>query len=130
MISGQLGEGPIESARTRLGEGTLGGAVAVKASARVEFQQLVLVAPAFRRLTGHGLGEVPDPHDPELGAIGRHTHSNTLIAHGDRDETVILADSIAWATPREVPIVVVPGADHFFHRKLNILREAVGRWLA
>ena len=109
---------------------SFGGAVAVKASARIEFRQLVLVAPAFRRLTGHGLGEAPDPNDPELGEIGRHTLANTLVVHGDRDETVLLADSIAWATLREVPIVVAPGADHFFHRKLNILREAVGRWLA
>jgi alpha/beta superfamily hydrolase len=109
---------------------SFGGAVAVRASARVDFQQLVLVAPAFRRLTGHGLGEPPDPGDPELGAEGRHTLSNTLIVHGDRDETVLLADSIAWASLREVPIVVAPGADHFFHRKLHILREAVARWVA
>ena len=108
---------------------SFGGAVAVRASARTEFQHLVLVAPAFRRLTGEGLGAVPDPHDPELGAEGRHTLANTVIVHGDRDETVLLADSIAWGTLREVPIVVVPGADHFFHRKLHILRDAVGRWV-
>ncbi len=109
---------------------SFGGAVAVRASAREEFQHLVLVAPAFRRLTGHGLGAAPDPHDPELGQEGRHSLSNTLVVHGDRDETVLLEDSIAWATPRDVPIVVVPGADHFFHRKLHILREAVARWVA
>ena len=109
---------------------SFGGAVAVRASARVEFQHLVLVAPAFRRLTGGGLGAVPDPRAPELGEEGRHTHVNTLIVHGDRDETVLLEDSIAWATLREVPVVVVPGADHFFHRKLHILREAVARWVA
>ena len=40
-----------------------------------------------------------------------------------------LADSIAWATPREVPVVVVPGGEHFFHRKLHVLREAVARWI-
>jgi hypothetical protein len=108
---------------------SFGGAVCVRASARVEFQQLVLVAPAFRRLTGHGLGEPPDPNDAHLGEHGRHTHANTLVVHGDLDETVILADSIGWATLREVPIVVVPGADHFFHRKLHILREAISRWV-
>lgn len=109
---------------------SFGGAVTVRASARVDFQHLVLVAPGFRRLTGHGLGAAPDPHDPELGEIGRHTLQNTLVIHGDRDETVPLQDSIAWATPREVPVVVVPGADHFFHRKLHILREAAARWVA
>ena len=109
---------------------SFGGAIAVKASAREDFQHLVLVAPAFRRLTGHGLGAAPDPHDPELGKEGRHGLANTLVVHGDRDETVLLEDSLAWATPRDVPIVVVPGADHFFHRKLHIVRDAVGRWVA
>ena len=108
---------------------SFGGAVAVRASARTHFHHLVLVAPAFRRLTGEGLGAVPDPADPELGAEGRHTLANTVIVHGDRDETVLLQDSIAWATLREVPIVVVPGADHFFHRKLHVLRDAVARWI-
>jgi alpha/beta superfamily hydrolase len=109
---------------------SFGGAVAVRASAHVDFHQLVLVAPAFRRLTGEGLGAAPDPADPELGAEGRHTLANTLIVHGDRDETVSLRDSVEWATRRDVPIVVVPGADHFFHRKLHVLREAVRRWVA
>lgn len=118
---------------------SFGGAVAVKASERVDFRHLVLVAPAFRRLTGSmipapegtpGLGAAPDARDPELGAEGRHTLANTVILHGDRDETVLLEDSIAWATLREVPVVVVPGADHFFHRKLHVLRESVRRWIA
>jgi alpha/beta superfamily hydrolase len=108
---------------------SFGGAVATRASDRVDFVQLVLVAPGFRRLTGHGLGEAPDPNDPNLGAPGRHTTSNTVIVHGDLDETVPLADSIAWALVREVPVVVVPGAEHFFHRKLHVLREIVSRWV-
>jgi len=28
-----------------------------------------------------------------------------------------------------VPVVVVPGGEHFFHRKLHILREIVARWI-
>ena len=109
---------------------SFGGAVAVRASERAEFQHLVLVAPAFRRLTGEGLGAAPDPRDAELGSAGRHTLANSVIVHGDKDETVLLADSIAWGTEREVPVVVIPGADHFFHRKLHLLREAVARWVA
>ena len=109
---------------------SFGGAVAVRASGQVDVAQLVLVAPAFRRLTGEGLGAAPDPADPQLGAEGRHTSANTLVVHGDKDETVLLQDSLDWAALREVPIVVVPGADHFFHRKLHILREAVRRWVA
>jgi alpha/beta superfamily hydrolase len=89
----------------------------------------VLVAPGFRRIAEHGMGEPPDPHDPNLGSPGRHTSANTVVVHGDLDETVPLADSIAWATPREVPVVVVPGGGHFFHRKLHVLREIVARWV-
>jgi alpha/beta superfamily hydrolase len=109
---------------------SFGGAVALRASATADFEQLVLVAPAFRRLTGEGLGAAPDPGDPDLGAEGRHSIANTVIVHGDRDETVVMADSIGWGTVREVPVVVIPGADHFFHRKLHLLREAVTRWIA
>jgi alpha/beta superfamily hydrolase len=107
---------------------SFGGAVAVRASERVDFAQLVLVAPGFRRITEHGLAEPPDPRDPALGSAGRHTTANTVIIHGDLDETVPLADSLAWATPREVPVVVVAGGEHFFHRKLHVLREIVSRW--
>jgi alpha/beta superfamily hydrolase len=51
------------------------------------------------------------------------------VIHGDLDETVPLSDSIAWATAREVPVAVVPGGEHFFHRKLHVLREIVARWI-
>ncbi len=108
---------------------SFGGAVAVRASERADFKQLILVAPGFRRISAQGMGAAPDPADPHLGSPGRHTTANTLIVHGDLDETVPLADSIAWATPREVPVVVVPGGEHFFHRKLHVLREAVARWI-
>lgn len=107
---------------------SFGGAIATRASCRADFSQLVLVAPGFRRLTAEGLGEVPDPRDPALGPPGRHGAGNTVIVHGDRDDTVPLSDSIAWAEVREVPVVVVPGGEHFFHRKLGILREVVTRW--
>jgi alpha/beta superfamily hydrolase len=108
---------------------SFGGAVAVRVSGRVDFAQLVLVAPGFRRITGQGMGEAPDPADPNLGALGRHTLANTVVIHGDLDETVPLSDSIAWATPREVPVVVIPGGEHFFHRKLHVLRDVAARWV-
>ena len=109
---------------------SLGGAVATRASERVEFKQLVLVAPGFRRITEHGnMGEAPDPNDPNLGSPGRHDATNTVVIHGDLDDTVPLSDSISWATPREVPVAVVPGGEHFFHRKLHVLREITARWI-
>ena len=108
---------------------SFGGAMAVRASGRVDFDQLVLVAPGFRRITGHGMGEAPDPNDPKFGSPGRHGPHNTVVIHGDLDETVPLSDSISWATPREVPVAVVPGGEHFFHRKLHVLREITSRFI-
>ena len=35
------------------------------------------------------------------------------------------ADVLAWARPQDLPVTVVPGADHFFHRRLHILRAIV-----
>ncbi len=51
----------------------------------------------------------------------------TLVIHGAQDTTVPLANVLAWAEPLELPVVVVPGADHFFHRKLHILQDIVRR---
>jgi alpha/beta superfamily hydrolase len=38
---------------------------------------------------------------------------------------VPLASVLDWARPQELPVIVVPGADHFFHRKLQVLRGIV-----
>lgn len=50
---------------------------------------------------------------------------NTLVIHGEQDETVPLAAALDWARPQELPIVVIPGAEHFLHRKLHILKRIV-----
>ena len=41
------------------------------------------------------------------------------------DETVPLADVLDWARPQDLPVIVVPGASHFFHQKLHVLRTIV-----
>lgn len=50
---------------------------------------------------------------------------DTLLIHGERDETVPLATVLDWARPQDLPVIVVPGADHFFHRRLHSLRGIV-----
>jgi len=50
---------------------------------------------------------------------------NTLVIHSELDETVPLASVFEWARPQELPVVVVPGAEHFLHRKLHILKRIV-----
>jgi alpha/beta superfamily hydrolase len=53
--------------------------------------------------------------------------ADTIVIHGSADETVRLANVLAWATPLDLPVVVVPGADHFFHRRLHIIRDIIQR---
>ena len=53
--------------------------------------------------------------------------NDTIVIHGAVDETVPLANVLAWAEPLNLPVIVVPGADHFFHRRLNIIRDIVTR---
>jgi len=55
----------------------------------------------------------------------RPVPEGTLVIHGEVDETVQLAHVLDWARPQELPVIVVPGADHFFHQKLNVLRSIV-----
>lgn len=52
---------------------------------------------------------------------------DTLVIHGSADTTVPLTNALAWAEPLELPVIVVPGADHFFHRRLHIIRDIILR---
>lgn len=47
----------------------------------------------------------------------------TLIVHGENDERVPLRALFDWARPQSQPVVVVPGADHFFTGRLPVLRS-------
>jgi len=72
-------------------------------------------------LVGTAAGHVTGARHYETEAVPK----DTIVIHGDVDETVALANVLAWATPMELPVVVIPGADHFFHRKLHIIRDIV-----
>ena len=50
---------------------------------------------------------------------------NTLVIHGETDETVPIQSVFDWARPQELPVVVIPGAEHFLHRKLHILKRII-----
>jgi alpha/beta superfamily hydrolase len=50
---------------------------------------------------------------------------DTLVIHGELDDTVPLQSVFDWARPQELPVVVVPGADHFFHRRLPLIKRLV-----
>jgi len=77
--------------------------------------RLVLIAPAVGRSVPsfkNSAGMPPVRHD-------------TLLVHGELDEVVPLADVLEWARPLHLPIVVLPEAGHFFHGRLNQLKQIV-----
>ena len=56
--------------------------------------------------------------------------ADTILIHGEVDETITLAAVLDWARPQELTVQVVPGADHFFHRRLHCIRNIItGAWL-
>jgi len=94
----------LNPSRLALAGFSFGAGVQALLSRRVKAEKLVLVGVAVTRF------ELP-PVQP-----------GTLVIHGENDETVPLAAVLDWARPQDLPVVLVPGADHFFHRKLHILR--------
>jgi hypothetical protein len=69
--------------------------------------RLVLVGPAVNRFA---MERVP---------------AGTLVIHGEEDDVVPLRDVLDWARPQGLPVVVLPGAGHFFHGKLVELARVV-----
>jgi alpha/beta superfamily hydrolase len=56
--------------------------------------------------------------------------ADTILIHGEVDETIPLVDVFDWARPQELTVQVVPGADHFFHRRLHCISSIItGAWL-
>jgi alpha/beta superfamily hydrolase len=51
--------------------------------------------------------------------------ANTILIHGELDDTIPLAAVLDWARPQDLPVIVIPGADHFFHRKLQHIKNFV-----
>lgn len=96
---------------------SFGGYVAAQACAQltqaesVVPSQLVLISPATSRF--------------ELPQVPAHT----LVVEGEQDDVVPLASVLDWARPQNLPVTVVPGAGHFYHGQLPLLREIVLRHL-
>ena len=97
----------LKPGRLALAGFSFGAGVQVLLAERVKAEKLVVVGVAVTRFQ---LPPVP---------------KGTLVVHGELDETVPLAAVLDWARPQDLPVVVVPGGEHFFHRKLNVLRDIV-----
>lgn len=65
-----------------------------------------------------------------VSTLPAELHQRTLVIHGESDETVPLDDVLRWAQPQNLPVLVIPGASHFFHGQLNVLRYLVARHVA
>lgn len=97
-----------------LGGFSFGGYVASQAAARLAAQgrgaaRLVLVAPAAKNFA---LADVP---------------ADTLVVHGEADDVVPLAAVLEWARTQSLPVTVIPGAGHFFHGQIALLKQLVLR---
>ncbi|WP_036170875.1 alpha/beta hydrolase [Massilia sp. 9096] len=51
--------------------------------------------------------------------------ADTILIHGELDDTIPLQHVFEWARPLDTPVTVIPGADHFFHRKLVLVKNLV-----
>lgn len=72
-------------------------------------------------LVGSAPGKWPLPNVP----------ADTILIHGEFDETIPLTNVFEWARPQDLPVIVVPGADHFFGRKLHhIKNHVIALWRA
>jgi uncharacterized protein len=88
---------------------SFGGYVQARAAERMhpKVHKLVLIAPAVGRFS------MP------------HVAHNTLLIHGEADEVIPLSDALEWARPQHLPVVVLPEAGHFFHGRLNQIKQIV-----
>jgi uncharacterized protein len=95
---------------------SFGGAVAIRAAVKRPPRGLITVAPAVRRVS---VSTQQLPTCP------------WLLIQGDQDELVDAADIQRWAAELASPpqLVLLPGVDHFFHGRLNQLRDVVIDWL-
>jgi hypothetical protein len=91
---------------------SFGAAIAVKAAVATEVDGLVSVAPAISRFA---TGLESQPTCP------------WLIVQGDQDELVDVEETVAWVDGLEPgpELLIIPDGEHFFHGRLNELREAV-----
>ena len=91
---------------------SFGSFVQTRVAKRIACERMVLVGPA--------VGRFPAETVP----------GNTLVIHGELDDVVPLSAVFDWARPQNLPVVVVPGGEHFFHGRLNQLAQIVTRGCA
>jgi len=75
------------------------------------------------------LGKAPERLVLVAAAVGRFqvepVPAGSLVIHGEQDDVVPLSEVLAWARPQKLPVVVLPGAGHFFHGNLAELQRII-----
>lgn len=93
--------------------GYVAAAVAARLPAEAQAERLALVAPSTVRQA------MPD--------LPTALRAETFVVHGESDDVVPLAPTLAWAGTQGLPVTVVPGAGHFFHGQLTLLKTLLVR---
>jgi uncharacterized protein len=83
-------------------------------------------APACTILVGIPSGQVKAQRFYDTPAVPR----DALVIHGEQDEVVELSAVLDWARPQRLPVVVLPGANHFLTGSFNAFSAVVARHLA
>ncbi len=119
------------------GRGETDDALAVIAAHRDAALPLVLAGFSFGAyVAAQAAQRLPDEAKAErLVLVGPSTQkqqvpavpADTLVIHGEADDVVPLSATLDWARPQALPVVVVPGAGHFFHGQLTLLKNLVVR---
>lgn len=60
-----------------------------------------------------------------VAPIPADAHEQTLVIHGEADDTVELSAVMEWARPQILPVTVIPQVGHFFHGQLPLLKSLV-----
>lgn len=112
-FAGAAGPLPVALAGFSFGAYVVSRLAKVLAEAGDPAERLVLI--------GTAAGHIEGARSYQTEAVA----PDTVVIHGSADETVPLANVVAWAGPLELTIMLVPGADHFFHRKLHVIRNII-----
>lgn len=114
IVAREAGDGPLA-----LGGFSFGSFVAASALERLwptrAPDKVVMIGTAASRFS--------------VATLPTEAHDRTLVIHGELDDTVSLSAVLDWARPQQLPVTVVPGAGHFFHGQLPLLKSLVARHL-
>jgi hypothetical protein len=92
-----------------LGGFSFGAYIVTRAALNLDIGQLITIAPPVHRYAFDSL---------------RHPECPWLVVQGDEDEVANIEAVMTWANALQPPpdLVIMKGADHFFHRRIMDLR--------